>query len=83
MSVIIHDNTYHKDRTGRNLHIIMDFARRFRACDVHTLRQEGLTLHVHFADGSTCVTDFADPGVLADWIQARVRYGRGRWQVAA
>lgn len=80
MSVIIIDRTKNKERKGRNLRVILDFAREMGFLNVHDLSQDGVRLHVHFADGSTCDTNFADATVLTGWINDRVKYGRGRWR---
>lgn len=65
---------------SRNLRGIMDYARMFKNAAT-TLYQVERTLHVHFPDGSTCRTEFADASVLAYWIGRRVIFGRGRFKL--
>lgn len=65
-------------RRGKNLRVITDYARSFK-WSVTKLRRTGRTLHVSFPEGSYCTTLFADPTVLKDWIDGRIKYGRGKF----
>lgn len=60
-----------------NLRAIMGYGRRIPG--VHGLFQRDYELRVYFANGAECRATFADKTVLRNWIDARIRYGRGRW----
>ena len=63
---------------SKNLRGIFTHARRFK-WNATALAQNGKTLQVVFPDRSTCRVEFADANVLRDWINNRVKYGRGRF----
>ena len=56
---------------GKNLRNIHDRARRLRA--LTRLRVEGRMLYVQFRDGSHTQVEFADAGVLADYVRQRIK----------
>ena len=62
-----------------NLSGLLRHARRSHVVRVDIFK--GPQLGVTFADGATCITSFADRGVLRGWIAARVKLSRG-WALA-
>ncbi len=66
-------------REGKGLRVIQDHAKGLAALGPTRLVQEGVLLDARFPDGARSVVRFADSSALAEWIQARIQHGKGRF----
>ena len=66
-------------REGKSLRVIQDHAKGLAALGPTRLVQNGILLNAQFPDGARSVVRFADSSELADWIQARVQHGKGKF----
>jgi hypothetical protein len=70
--VIIRDADFKPVRTSRNLRGILIHS-NLHAVDRVDIwpKRDSAQLGVTWVDGSSCITDFADPRVCKDWVASR------------
>lgn len=66
-------------REGKGLRVIQDHARGLSSLGPTKLMQEGDALKARFPDGARAVVRFTDQAELANWIQARIQHGKGKF----
>jgi hypothetical protein len=66
-------------REGKNLRVILDHARGLASLGPTKLTQKGYLLNAQFPDGAKSVVRFTDHASLANWIEARIQHGNGKF----
>lgn len=66
---------------GKNLRVLGDYARKTSGWPSApaVLVNVRKTLIAYFADGAVCVHEFADAGVLAEYVRRKIACSRGRF----
>lgn len=74
--IVIRDADFRVAHRSRNLRGILDYSRNHvvTRIDCYGPHANGTgTLGIAWADGATCITDFADYAVMVQWVKARRR----------